>query len=136
MEDVKTWKTGDIILQHAADSTHSQIMTNTPWTHVGIVYRRDDICQQTALFNKDADVMIVEAVYDCFNEDLEPFNELNKFCLQDVRRRFDLNLWNETTAQYTEGYYFAHRKLKKALTEEQKRILEETIIKLKTKEFG
>eukprot|EP01084_Bolivina_argentea_P158362 275873_1 len=137
MEDVKTWKTGDIFLQHSEDSKPSQMLSNTPWTHCGVIYRRDDIMQQTALVNKEAEVMIAESVYGNFDENLEPNNNLNKYCLQDVRRRFDLNLWNEKTAEkYCSGYYFAVRKKKKELTDEQKRILEAGIIELKSREFA
>ena len=41
-KDLKKWKTGDIILMHKDRSPATVIISNSPWTHVGIIYNRND----------------------------------------------------------------------------------------------
>ncbi len=39
VKDVDTWETGDIYFLHNPPSMHSQMATNSRWTHVAVIYR-------------------------------------------------------------------------------------------------
>ena len=135
-EDIKTWKTGDIFLQCSADSPHTQIMTDSPWTHCGLIYRRDDICKQRGQFYPDSELMIVEAIISVMDKEFNKI-KIEKFALMDVKHKFNYLLWNEETSKkYYSGYYCAHRRLGTELTESQKQKFEDAVVKILDNKYG
>ena len=66
LEDIKTWKTGDVVFKRGAytRSLPSMAVTNSYWSHVLFVYRPDgEILKQQGKWIKDSDVHKVMFFY-------------------------------------------------------------------------
>eukprot|EP01084_Bolivina_argentea_P133678 235931_1 len=160
LQDMQNWKTGDLFLQSSTGSIHSQILSNSPWSHVGLIYRKDNnkFCQtgyeqkfdaietnQEAdgkiaahIDYSDAEILIFETIMYQVADDPE-----NKYCrvkttmLADAKKLFYNKLWNPVlTEKLFKNYYVAHRKLNIELSNKQKDALEQAVIKLNGTKYG
>ena len=134
-EDVKSWKTGDIFLSHYPSSKHTQTVTDSPWTHVGIIYRRDDTNQFKAKYHPESELLILEALIGVFDAE---FNEtvFGGFIATDARHTFLAQYFRDDRPDGWKGAYAAHRPLKTPLTTKQKEALEAAVMKLEGKKYG
>jgi len=123
LEDMKLWKTGDLIFQHYEGSIQTMAVTNSPWTHVAMVYNRNDnnILQQKCFFGSDSHLLCCEAITDVIDYNGKKHDDINQFITNDCQKW--LHLLNDPM------YYIGHRSLKKKpLTQENYQNLEKSIV--------
>ena len=164
LKNMKNWKSGDIILQHHF-APHQIILTNSPWTHVAVIYKRDELNSNdnNNNNNNNGDTQSDDTKSNSQNTDKENNNDDNELFDEFGRKedkilsleavlvtkdgndefhknvnRFAIisaNKWVHTAGG--NSAYIAHRSLKKALTKEQlKKFRDSVNNNLKGKPYG
>ena len=126
------FNTGDLFLQHSSGSSHSMILSNSRWTHVGMIYKRDNINTKTCdnEYNnndehKNDNILIIEEVYETPNSEFT-VKKPQKLILNSIKKIFDAKIYGKMPNEYPH-YYAGIRKRKVPLTDEQKRKLDTCI---------
>ena len=107
IEDSKTWKTGDVILEAYHGVRETQIISDSPWTHVGIIYKDQ---------HNDNQILLLEMVFDGVKN-------------EEIGQRAKLFL------NSNENHYIGYRKLNQELTVQQLDKFNQGFEILKNKKF-
>ena len=80
--------------------------------------------------------MLIEAILDSTDAEMKKQPDGKGVMATDVRHAFEVRLYRSPMPEEWQNTYLAHRSLKDALSDSQKRALEEAVVEILGKEYG